>query len=153
MLEVASTNSEIHDLAHSHEDSFECGLISGSLDRKDVADDQWRGDFVDLFAAQGSDDVIFESASFLFIRNDSSFFEPAPQAKSVIQDVPGWWFQARVFAPSADDHPGLLETHLRPMADGFVCDAAGMVRPEDPGLRSGRLNAQGQAIAVGYGVA
>lgn len=85
---VAGTNSEIHDLTHSHEDSFECGLIAGSFDRQDVTDDERGGDLVDLLAAQGSDDVVFEASSFFFIRNDSSFFEPAPQAKSVIQDVP-----------------------------------------------------------------
>lgn len=79
MLDVSGAHGQIHDLAHAHEDSFECGLISGSLDRKDVADDQWRGDFVDLFAAECPDDVVFEASSFFFIRNDSSFFQTAPQ--------------------------------------------------------------------------
>lgn len=153
MLEVASTNSEIHDLAHTHEDSFECGLIAGSLDRKDVADDQWRGDLVDLLASQGSDDMIFEASSLFSIGHDATFFQAAPQPEGIVEYVSGWRFEACIFATPADDHPGLLEAHLRPMADGLVCDAAGMVGPENPGLGSGWLNAQGKTVAVCYGVA
>ena len=74
MLDVSGAHCKIHDLAHTHEDSFECGLIAGSFDWQDVTDDERGGDLINLLAAECPDDVIFESASFLFIRNDASFF-------------------------------------------------------------------------------
>ena len=109
MLEVASTNSEIHDLPHSHEDSFECGLVPGSFNWQDVADDERGGDLVDLLAAECPNDVVFEASSLFFVRHDATFLETAPQLEGVVEYVSGWRLKACIFATSADDHPGLLE--------------------------------------------
>lgn len=73
VLDVSGAHGQIHDFAHTHEDALQSGLVPGSLNRKDVADDQWRGDLIDLLAAECPDDVILEASSFLFIRNDASF--------------------------------------------------------------------------------
>ena len=132
MRNVARTNTEFQNLVGKHDDALQGGLMPFGFNVLHGLNDEGRRDLVDLLVAEGLNDVVLQSSTFIGITHDTSLFEIAPQKKGVPQRVTVGRFLSDVFAQLASFLFDFTIRNVWEVSETKVCNASVETLTENP---------------------